>query len=106
MSSTTDTVTFGLGMSNAPIGLWGGSSVIYAASGTSNWQAFSLTTTPATAISPATAAGTANTTYRAEVDFTLQTGATNPVSVTVYGEVSNSSSTLTIQPGSICYWLP
>ena len=106
MSSTSYTATIGIGMSNVPINLWGGSSVTYAATGTSNWQAFMQTAASATAISPATTAGAANTTYRGEVDFTLQTGATNPVSVTVYGEVSNASATLTIQPGSACYWLP
>jgi len=106
MSSTSYTATFGLGMSNAPTGLWGGTSVTYAAAGTSNWLAFSQTATAATAISTAATAGAANTTYRAEIDFTLQTGSTNPVAVTLYGLVSQSSATLSIQPGSACYWLP
>jgi hypothetical protein len=106
MSSTSYTATFGIGMSNAPTGLWGGSTVTYSAAGTSNWLAFTQTATAATPISTATAAGAANTTYRAEVDFTLQTGATNPVAVTLYGEVSDASATLTTEPGSACYWLP
>ena len=106
MSSTSYTATFGLGMSNSPTGLWGGTSVTYAATGTSNWLAFSQTATTATAISTAVTAGIANTTYRAEIDFTLQTGSTNPVAVTLYGLVSQSSATLSIQPGSACYWLP
>jgi hypothetical protein len=106
MSSTSSTATFGIGMSNAPTGLWGGTSVTYAAAGTSNWLAFTQTATAATAISTAATAGATATTYRAEVNFTVQTGATNPVALTVYGEVSNASATLTIQPGSACYWLP
>jgi hypothetical protein len=93
-------------MSNAPTGLWGGTSVSYAATGTSNWLAFSQTATAATAVSAAVTAGAASTTYRTEIDFTLQTGSTNPVAVTLYGLVSQSSATLTIQPGSACYWLP
>ncbi len=106
MSSTSYTATFGIGMSYAPTGLWGGTSVTYAAAGTSNWLAFTQTATAATAISTAATTGVANTTYRAEVDFTIQTGATNPVTPTLYGQVSNASATLTVGPGSTCYWLP
>ncbi len=106
MSTSSYTATFGLGMSNAPTGLWGGTSVTYAGAGTSNWLAFSQTATAATAVSTAVTAGVANTTYRAEINFTLQTGSSNPVAVTLYGLVSQSSATLTIQPGSACYWLP
>jgi hypothetical protein len=106
MSSTSYTATFGIGMNNSPTDLWGGSSVTYAAAGTSNWLAFTQTATAATAISTAATAGATGTTYRAEIDFTLETGATNPVAVTLYGETSSSSATLTIEPGSMCYWLP
>ncbi|HEV2487524.1 MAG TPA: hypothetical protein VGT08_18510 [Terracidiphilus sp.] len=106
MSSTSYTATFGIGMSNTPIGLWGGSGVTYAAAGTSNWLAFSQTSTATTAVSTAATAGATGTTYRAEIDFTLQTGAINPVAITLYGETSNTGGTLTIEPGSTCYWLP
>jgi hypothetical protein len=106
MSSTSYTATFGVGMSNAPTGLWGGTSVTYAASGTSNWLAFSQTATTATAVSTPATAGATGTTYRAEVDFSVQTGATNSVAITLYGSVSNASGTLTIQPGSSCHWMP
>lgn len=106
MSSTSYTATFGIGMSNAPTGLWGGSSVTYAGAGTSNWLAFSQTSTSTTAVSTAATAGATGTIYRAEVDFTIQTGGTNPVAVTLFGETGNSSATLTIEPGSTCYWLP
>jgi hypothetical protein len=106
MSSTSYSATFGVGMSNAPTGLWGGSFVTFAATGTSNWLAFAQATTAVTAVSTATTVESANTTYRAEFDFTLQTGASNPVAVTLYGQVSQSGATLTIEPGSTCYWLP
>jgi hypothetical protein len=106
MSSASYTTTFGFGMSSAPTNLWGGTSVTYAGAGTSNWLAFTQTATTATAISTAATAGVANATYRAEIDFTIQTGATNPVALTLYGQVSNASATLTVGPGSTCYWLP
>jgi hypothetical protein len=106
MSNTSDMATFGIGMSNPPIGFWGGTSVTYTAEGKSSWLAFSQTITTATAISTTAAAGATDTPYRAEVDFTLQTGGTSPVTVTLYGQVSNDSATLTIEPGSACYWFP
>jgi hypothetical protein len=106
MSSTSYTATFGFGMSNAPTGLWGGSEVNYAAANTASWLAFSQTATAATAISTAATAGVVSTTYKATIDFTLQTGSSNAVALTLYGEVSNTSGTLTIMPGSACYWLP
>jgi len=40
------------------------------------------------------------------IDFTLQTGSSSTVALTLYGETSNASGTLTIMPGSACYWLP
>ena len=106
MSSTSYSATFGIGMSNSPTGLWGGTTVTYAAAGTTNWLAFSQTATTATAISTGAIAGAISTTYKAEVDLVLQTGASNPVAVTLYGTTSNSGATLTIEPGSTCYWLP
>jgi hypothetical protein len=106
MSNTSDMATFGIGMSNPPIGFWGGTSVTYTAEGKSSWLAFSQTITTATAISTAAAAGATDTPYRAEVDFTLQTGVTSPVTVTLYGQVSNDRATLAIEPGSACYWFP
>ena len=106
MSSTSYTATFGLGMNNAPTNVWGGSQLTYAATGTSNWLAFTQSTTTTTAISTATTAGATGTTYKAEIDFAIQTGGSNSVAMTLYGETSNSGATLTIEPGSTCYWLP
>jgi hypothetical protein len=106
MSSTSYTATFGLGMNNAPTNVWGGTRVIYAAAGSSNWLAFSQSGAGTAAISAATTAGATGTTYVAQVDFVIQTGASNPVAMTVYGQTSNSGATLTIMPGSTCYWLP
>ena len=106
MSSTSYTATFGLGMDNAPTNVWGGTRVISAAAGTQNWLAFTQSATATTAISTAATAGVAATTYEALMDFTIQAGATNPVTMTIYGQTSNSGGTLTIMPGSTCYWLP
>ena len=106
MSSTSYTATFGLGMNNAPTDVWGGSSVTYAAAGTSNWLAFTQSATSTTAISTASTAAVTATTYRAEMDFTIKTGSSNPVTMTIYGDTSSASGTLTIEPGSACYWLP
>jgi hypothetical protein len=106
MSSTSYTATFGLGMDNAPTNVWGGTRVISAAAGTQNWLAFTQSATATAAISTAATAGVAATTYEALMDFTIQTGATNPVTMTIYGQTSNSGGTLTIMPGSTCYWLP
>jgi hypothetical protein len=93
-------------MNYAPTNVWGGTQMTYAAAGTSNWLAFTQSATTTTATSSATTAGATGTTYKAEIDFAIQTGSSNPVAMTVYGQTSNSSATLTIQPGSTCYWLP
>jgi len=106
MSSTSYTATFGLGMNNAPTNVWGGTRVIYAAAGSSNWLAFSQSGASTAAISAATTAGATGTSYVAQVYFVIQTRASNPVAMTVYGQTSNSGATLTIMPGSTCYWLP
>ena len=104
MSSISYTATFGIGMSAAPTDLWGSSQVTYAAAGTSNYLTFTQTATTATAISSAATAGVASTIYLAEINFTLQTGS-SAVVVTLYGETSSASGTLTIEPGSYCAWL-
>ena len=93
-------------MSSAPTKILGGAEVIYNAAGTSNWLAFTQSATATTSISAATTAGAAATTYAAQIDFTLQTNATNAVVVTLYGQTSNASGTLSIMPGSVCYWMP
>jgi hypothetical protein len=93
-------------MSNAPTDLWGASKVIYTAAGTQNFLAFTQTSTSAAAISTAATAGVASTTYEADIDFVLETGSSNTVALTLYGETSSSSGTLTVEPGSACYWLP
>ncbi len=106
MSSTSYTATFGFGMTNSPTNLWGATKVVYAAAGTQNYLSFTQTATTATAISTAATAGVTNTTYEAAVDFTIQTGSSNTVGLTLFGETNNSGATLTIEPGSACSWLP
>ena len=106
MSSTSYAATFGLGMDNAPTNVWGGTRAIYSSVGDSNWFPFSQSNTTITAISPATMARTAGTTYPVYIDFVVETGSTNPVTMALYGQTSDASATLTIMPGSTCYWLP
>jgi hypothetical protein len=106
MSSTSYTATFGLGMNNAPTNVWGASRVFYNGTGSLSLLAFTQSATTATAISTAATAGASSTTYEALIDFTIQTGSSNAVVMTIYGQTSNSIGTLSIMPGSSCYWLP
>jgi hypothetical protein len=106
MSSTTYTATFGLGMNNAPTNVWGSAKVIYNANGSQSFLAFTQNATATTAISTAASAAAAGTTYEANISFVIQTGSTNAVQATIYGQTNNSGATLTIMPGSTCYWLP
>ena len=63
-----------------------------------------INATTATAISSTIGGGTANTTYGDIVYFTLTTAPTQtaPTVVTLYGESSSSSYTVSLQPGSYC----
>jgi hypothetical protein len=106
MSSTSYTAAFGLGMNNAPTNVWGSSKVWYNATNGINFLAFSQNATAVAAISTAATAAAANTTYEADVEFVLQTGSSSAVQMNLYGQSSNASGTLSIMPGSTCYWLP
>jgi hypothetical protein len=104
MSNTTNSMTLGFSMNNSPTGLWTVSDVWTSAAGTNQLLAPpDQTATAATAISAAATAGAASTSYKADLDFTLST-TSNPVTVTLNAEVTGG--TLTLEPGSKCYWLP
>jgi len=62
-------------------------------------------TTP-TAISSTMTAGTANTTYRDDIDIMLATSptATSPTLLSIYALSSSTSYTISLQPGSVCVW--
>jgi hypothetical protein len=94
-----------MGMSNIPSDLWVMSKVWTTASGTNQQLYSTQTATAATAVTAAATPGAIGTGYAADFDFTLQTGST-AVALTLYGETSNASDALVIEPGSSCGWLP
>jgi hypothetical protein len=107
-ASATDNVVFGLNTSAAPTSfqlLW---STKYLATGT-NASGFpipaAVTTAVTTTVTASIAPTNSNTLYPVQLAFSLQTGATNPVTITVYGDIT-SGATLTLLAGSSCGWLP
>jgi hypothetical protein len=105
-SSTSYTTTFGLGANNAPTDLWVLGTMHGGANGATLADKYTtITNTTATAVTTADTPGAASTGYRADLDFTLQTGSSNPVTVTLYYESSNSSGTSYVEPGSACWWM-
>jgi hypothetical protein len=103
-NTAVGTVQFGMGMNNAPTDLW----VINQDSpGTYKAPTYTtITTTTTTAVTAADAPSATATGYRDEIEFTLTTGSSNAVTVTVYGLSSSTSDALVIEPGSYCTWLP
>lgn len=98
------TVSFGVGMNNAPTDFW--VTTEGAQQSTSNPQYTIQTATAASLIGSAFTPSTAATPYIAKFYFGIQTGGTNPVTVTFYGLTSNGSDALVIKAGSGCSWLP
>lgn len=102
-NTVVGTVQFGIGASNAPTDLWvmnkvfPGSTVVPAYT--------TITTSTTTAISATSIPGATATGYSDDIDFTLITGGTNPVVLTIYGLTSVGTSALVIEPGSSCGWL-
>jgi hypothetical protein len=103
-SSTSYSTTFGMGANNAPTDLWVLGTMHGGANGGTLADKYTaITSTTATTVTTAGTPGAATTGYRADIDFMLVTG-TNPVTLTLYYESSNSSGTSSIEPGSAC-WL-
>lgn len=101
-STAAAAVTFSVAASAAPTNLWAMNSIY---NGTALAQQYtSITSTTNTPITGSTVPAAAATAYREEVDFTLKTGATNAVVLTLYGLTSNASDALVIEPGSTCGW--
>jgi hypothetical protein len=99
--STTNSTTFGIVTSAAPTAL----NVISQdnpGTYTTPFGPAAITTATTTAISATDAAAAGSTNYRFESDFLLQTGGSNQVQLTL--DAKTSAGTLTIQPGSTCYW--
>ncbi len=103
-NTAVGTVQFGMGMNNAPTDLW---VVNQDSPGTYKAPAYTtIASTTTTAVSAADAPSATATGYRDEIEFTLVTGSSNAVTVTVYGLSSSTSDALVIEPGSYCTWLP
>ncbi len=103
-NTAVGTVQFGIGMNNAPTDLW-----VINQDSPGTYKAPTYTTiasTTTTAVSAADAPSATATGYRDEIEFTLTTGSSNAVTVTVYGLTSSTSDALVIEPGSYCTWLP
>jgi len=103
-NTAVGTVQFGMGMNNAPTDLWVINQDSPGAYKAPTYTTIASTTT--TAVSAADAPSATATGYRDEIDFTLTTGSSNAVTLTVYGLSSSTSDALVIEPGSSCTWLP
>ena len=103
-NTAVGTVQFGMGMNNAPTDLWVINLDTPGAYKAPTYTTITSTTT--TAVSAADAPSATATGYRDEILFTLVTGSSNAVTVTVYGLSSSTSDALVIEPGSYCTWLP
>lgn len=101
-SSTSGTVTFGMGASAAPTDLW-----VTANPTTGVYVAPTFTTitsTTTTAVTGALVTTTANANYQVYLSFTMAAAAV-PSTLTVYA-LTNGTGTATVQPGSSCAWIP
>ena len=106
-SATGDTVILGLNTSAAPTNFQIIGSTYFPS--TSTVQNFlppaAVSSATTTAFTAAMTVAAASTEYEVSVDFSLQTGATSPVTIGVYGDIT-SGGTLTLLNGSTCEWAP
>ncbi len=98
-------VTFGIGTSTgagifavSPATIWNGTTM-------TGGIPVSTTSTGPFAITGTITPAAITTTYKIDVDFTIQAPAL-PISVTLYGETNNADDSLIIVQGSSCGWLP
>jgi len=103
-SNTAATPTFAVQLSAAPTDLW-----VLATNTAGAYTAPTYTTitgTTQTAVTGALTTTTANAPYKLQLSFTLDTTSTAPATMTVYAENNSASYTLTVEPGSVCQWVP
>lgn len=103
-SSTSGTVTFGVGLSATPTDLW-----VSAVPADGAYVAPSYTTITSVTTTAVTGAlvTTADTTpYKVHLYFLLANSSTAANTLTVYAESNNASYTASILAGSSCYWVP
>ena len=100
-STTQGKPTFGVGMNNAPTDLW----VISKSFSTATAVLYTtVTTTTNTNVTASLTPSAITIGYPLELDFILKTGATNPVTLTIY-YLNTGTGTITLEPGSYCAWL-
>jgi hypothetical protein len=92
-----------MGMNNAPTDLWVIANTQSTATSVTYTTITSTTTTAVTSTLTPSATGTG---YVTNLDFVLETGSSNPVTLTIYGDTQSSSDELNVEPGSSCGWLP
>ena len=106
-ATAVSTVTFGVGMNNAPTDLYVTPIIWTSTSGANvSPSPTTITSTGATAVTSTITPGAFGTNYHGEFIFTLMTGASNTVAVTLYGDTQTTGDALVIEPGSSCGWLP
>jgi hypothetical protein len=109
-SSTSYTIQLGLNANNAPTGLYITNACSYTGTANSTITCVlptSISTATTVAVTGTLTPAATSTNYSTHVEFTLQTGSSNTVTLTVYGLVSNSGETLTLEPTqSVCGWDP
>jgi hypothetical protein len=102
-ATAVSTVTFGMGMNNAPTDLW---VIANTQSTTTSVTYTTITGTTTTAVTSTLTPSATSTGYVTNLDFVLETGSSNPVTLTIYGDTQSSSDELYVEPGSSCGWLP
>ena len=107
-TNTTGTLTLGALLNNTTSTLYVLNTAHTGANGATLADVSTTITTAATptAISGAMTAGTANTSYRDDINFNLTTTGTValPTILTFEGLSSSASYTVSLQPGSYCSW--
>jgi hypothetical protein len=103
-STATATATFGVGMNNAPTDLYVEPAVIWNGTAYGAGLYATVTSNTATNITSTITPALIATGYSIDFNFSLIAGATNAVTLTIYGLTSNTADALVIEPGSYCDW--
>jgi hypothetical protein len=105
-ASLANTVTFGMGMNNAPSSLWV-ESLIYTNTNSAPQSLYTtITNNMINPITGAAAPATSTVPYVLTLFGVLSTGTINPVTLTLYGKSGNASDALVVEPGSACFLTP
>jgi hypothetical protein len=100
--TAASTVTFGLGASSSPTGLWASSESSPGAY-SAPYVAGNITNTTITAVTPALVPSASATNYTTDI-YALLSATSTETTVTVYAATGNSSDAINITAGSYCTW--